>query len=91
MLTIARKKALDSTLYDLQEQIAGIALTTHDLTALKAYDTILNVIDTAYIEKPANPMTEAYKWLLKYPSTNHVEAGVISETRKLFREAMKGK
>ena len=92
MISIARKKEICLVLYSLQEEIAGEALQTHDLAKLAVYQTVLNVFDNAFLERPDNPIAEVSRWLKLYPvrsSTNRVEAAIVSEARQKVA-ALKG-
>jgi hypothetical protein len=92
MVSIERKKQISLALYTLQEEIASEALQTHDLATLEAYQTVLNVIDNAFLERPDAPIAEVKRWLQKYPvraSENRVEAAIVSGARQKVA-ALKG-
>jgi len=85
MVSIRRKQQICLALYNLQEEIAGEALQTHDLAKLAAYQTVLNVIENAFFERPDAPIAEARRWLDAYPvrtSENRIEAEIVSASRR---------
>lgn len=93
MVSIERKKQISLALYTLQEEIAGEALQTHDLAKLEAYQTVLNVIDNAFRERPDAPIAEVKRWLNMYPvraSQNRVEASIVSATRQKVAALSRG-
>lgn len=88
-MLMSEKQRMCLPLYNLQEEIAGEGLRTHDLTRLAAYQMVWQVIENAFTERPDAPIAEVKRWLAVYPvrtSENRVEAEIVSVARRKIRE-----